>query len=301
MNKRKKYKKAAIALALIAAMLFSLFLFYENQENISLANVYILEQKLFSKISDNTIEYTPENSTCKINEDNQAKIILRLDDVGAFQYYDITTKITDEVLSRNMSLSLGLIPRSLNKDFKFIYWINSVKDDPRIEIALHGYIHEGQEFQNLTEEEAYDRLIKGKEMLLEDIQIIPTTFIPPENLYSYGTKNALVNSGLKIISADENEFGNYNKLIYLGYNAQTYDFQKERFISVDEIFKSCDASLSKNGLCIIKIHPQDYLESDHKTINPERYNEFLKLLDGIEQRKIETKTFSGILNCSSGN
>ncbi len=301
MNKKRLYKKIAVAFILMAMMLFALFLFYENQERISLANLYIEQQKIFSKISNNTIDYAPENSTCKISGDNKKKIILRLDDVKSGQYYDTTTKITNEILSRNMSISLGLIPRDLNKDIKFIYWINKVKKDPRVEIVLHGYTHGEQEFQNLTEEEAYDKLVKGKEILMKNINVVPTTFIPPENLYSEGTKTALVKAGFKIISAGNNEIDNYNNLTYLGYTVQTYDFENKLFISSDEVLKNCDVSLNEKDLCIITIHPQDYLEPDHGKINQERYSEFLNLLDGIEQRNIETKRFSDVINCSLEN
>lgn len=291
-------KKTAVAFILMGTMLFFLFLFYENQENISVTNIYIAQQKVFSKIFNNVIEYIPNNSTCIINEDNKRKIILRLDDVKAGQYHDVTTKIIDEVLSRNMSISLALIPKGLNKDLKFIYWINKVKNNSKVEIALHGYLHEEEEFKDLSEEEAYDRLTKGKQMLIDNIQLIPTTFIPPENVYSDGTKEALTKTGFKIISASRNDFGNDKDLFYLGYTAETYDFETKSFFSADKVLKDCDTSLNERGLCVVMIHPQDYLESNHRIINQERYNEFLKLLDGIKERNVETKKFVDILNCS---
>lgn len=293
-SRKKTYKKIGFALALMAIMLFFLFLFYENQENISVTNIYIA----LSKISNNAVKYASDNSTCAINEDNKSKIILRLDDVKAKQYYDITTNIIDEVLSRNMSISLALIPRDLNKDLKFIYWINKVKNNPKVEIALHGYKHEEEEFKNLNETEAYERLVKGKEMLIKNINVVPITFVPPENVYSDGAEKALVKAGFKIISASRNDVGNNKDLVYLGYTAETYDFETKSFFSADKVLKDCDASLREKDLCVIMIHPQDYLGKDHRTIDSERYNEFLKLLDGIKERNIETKRFADVLNCS---
>ncbi|MBI3623280.1 DUF2334 domain-containing protein [Candidatus Pacearchaeota archaeon] len=299
MNKKKKLKKYLFAGIIIVALLFSVFLFYNSQSSSLITNAPITEQKLATIVAGKTIDYSPSGSICSIKENNKGEIILRLDDVAPWQYYDITTKITEDVSSRNMSISLGLIPRNLDKDLKFLYWINKVKNDPRVEIALHGYDHSDQEFKSLNETEAYEKISSGKDLLLKYVNVVPATFIPPENVYSDGTKDALTKSGFKIISASKNEIDSYNNLTYLGYTAKTYYFNTNMFIPADAVLKDCDYSLSKKGLCVIMIHPQDYLEADHKSINQERYKEFLKLLDGIKQRNIETKRFVDVLNCTN--
>lgn len=303
MNSENKLlaRKLIVTFAFLIIFTIALIVFYNHQEKFTVTYVYITQHNFIEGISDQAIIYNNVNSQiCTVKKSDKKTIVLRLDDVKAFQYEDITKKITNDVLSRDMSITFALIPKDLNRDLKFLYWINKVKKDPKVEIALHGYLHESREFAELSEEDAYNKLIKGKQILKETINIVPITFIPPENEYSSGTEAALQEAGFKIVSATENEYKEDEDFVYLGYNSQTYEFDDKKFVPAEEVIKRCNSIFEKQDVCVIMIHPQDFLEPTDHSINLEKYQELTKTLDAIKQMSnVESKRFSDVIECNT--
>lgn len=218
-------------------------------------------------------------------------IMLRMDDLGNGRFIDSVENITSIILENNMSITMAVIPENIDKDAKFISWVNSVKNDPRIEFAQHGYKHSFEEFKNLSYSESLELINAGKKNFMTSWNIVPVTFIPPYNEYSNGTIEVVKDSGFKIVSAGENEYS-MGELAFVGYTARTYDFSNSRFIPASDVIRDCNESLNKNGLCVVMIHPQDYLDSERpKQIDPARYIEFLKMIEGLKGLNAEFKTF----------
>ena len=284
-------------------------LYYERAGSL---NVWVSASKVvedveshFSKVNSNyageIIDYNNEIPICDAY--GNRIIILRLDDVKAWQYYDITTRMTSLMLSKNMAFTMALIPKDIEKDTTlFLPWIRNIKNDPRVEIALHGYLHEEGEFKDLNRTEATYRLQKGKEMIYNYTGIVPVTFIPPENEYSDDTVDSLSDTGFRVISAEASpnikqyyEIG--ENLSFVGYTTRTYDFSDSKFIPAEQVLEECNSSLDKDGLCVIMIHPQDYLTADRTQIDEERYAEFIKLIDGLEKLNARFKTFKDLADC----
>ncbi|MDO8509234.1 MAG: DUF2334 domain-containing protein [Nanoarchaeota archaeon] len=233
-------------------------------------------------------EFKPQNNT----------IILRLDDIAAWRYKEISNWIITEILSRDMGVTLGVIPQNLGKDPKVVKYLNNLKMNPLIEISLHGFNHEENEFLNLNEEEALSKIIAGKNEIVNVTGVVPATFIPPYNEYSSEVKDALMEQGFKIFSAKEDEYNIDQNYYSIGYNARTYDFYTKRFIPVEEIISDCRQSLNKTGICVVMIHPQDYLaEPSSENIDLEKYNEFLKLLNELQELDVQFKTFKDLIEC----
>lgn len=264
----------------------------------NLSKINLLEF-IYNNTENDVLDY---NNSIPICSNNERVIILRLDDVKAWQYFDITEEMVSLVLSKNMTLSLAVIPKDIEKDSKlFLPWINDIKSNNNIEIALHGYLHQGAEFKNLSEEEATDKIKKGKELLLNYIGIIPITFIPPENEFSNETLNALAGEGFRVISAGDNtnKFNQLDNLLYIGKTTNTYDFTSEKLIPAEQTLAECNSNLNDKGLCVIVIHPQDYLTKDRTNIDKEKYSEYVKLIEGLENLNATFKNFKDVANCGS--
>ncbi len=243
------------------------------------------------------LNYT-QGASCEFRERGRT-IILRLDDVAAWRYKEISRQIVYEALDRKMGITLGVIPYNLGRDPHVTKWLKEIRTNPLLEIALHGFNHEENEFMNLTKEEALDKIVMGKNEIVESIGVVPVTFIPPYNEYSKELREALLEQGLRIFSAKENEYVIDEEFISVGYNARTYDFYTKRFIPVEEIISDCKASLDKTETCVVMIHPQDYLlEPPRENIDEEKYQEFLRTLDELEKLEAEFKTFKDLLECS---
>jgi|SRR3989344_3315083 len=308
-NKKFK-KKFFVSLLILGILALLVYTFYINQErfgrfnldNIDVSFSNVLNGQQEKVYLGEIVDYNKEIPACKVK--GNRTIILRLDDVKAWQYYNITTKMTDEVLSRNMALTLSVIPKDIEKDTKlFLPWINDVRNNPNVEIALHGYLHEESEFQSLSREEAAYRLQKGKDDLIKYIGIVPVSFVPPENEFSDGTVDALADTGFRVLAAGDSiaikqyfEIG--EKVLYLGKTTQTYNFDNKKFIPADQVLEECNASLDETGLCVIMIHPQDYLTADRTQIDEVRYDEFIKMLDGLENLNASFKNFKDVANCT---
>jgi peptidoglycan/xylan/chitin deacetylase (PgdA/CDA1 family) len=226
--------------------------------------------------------------TCKpvVQNVSDNKVILRLDDVQAFAYSDVTKKIIEDSVKRNMKMVLGVIPYNFSEDKLIDRELERNKCN--LELALHGWNHSeyqetGEyEFENADQAEASDKIKEGKK-ILEKIGGEPVdTFIPPGNMISDDTKMILEKEGIKYLSGD-NESSAY------GMDATTYDFPNGKLIDNSEILKRCEDRFSQDEFCVIVIHPQDYL-TDEK-IDEDKYGNFISLLEELQNRKIQAVTF----------
>lgn len=217
------------------------------------------------------------------------KAILRIDDIQAYAYSDISAKMIEDAKLRNFRLVLGVIPKDFSEDKSIVRILK--RNICNLELAIHGWDHgkyqagEEYEFEDISEEEARIK-IKEAETILQKISgKKPVTFIPPGNKISKGAARVLEEEGVRYLSAD------YTSSEY-GMTATTFDFAKNELISNDEIFRRCEESFGKNKDCVIVLHPQDYL-TDEK-IDPEKYAQYENLLDGLRLRGVLSITFSDL-------
>ena len=147
-----------------------------------------------------------------------------------------------------------------------------------MEMALHGYNHSYHEFESLSYNESYDKIMQGLNVIHE-IHPKIITFIPPYNLYSNGTKKALEDLEFKIIST-ENQHEDYNYSNDYGYTQTTYDWNTKKLVDYKEILRSCNQTLNHNQTCIITIHPQDFVTKGKLDLI--KYINYLDLLDNLD-------------------
>ncbi len=225
----------------------------------------------------------------------QNEIILRLDDAGAWHYDDLVPKIAEDVTSRNLSLVIGVIPEKISQDGIFLTYMRELLKNPNIEVAMHGYSHDEEEFKDATLEEAREWISQGKEEIIKQLKVVPITFIPPYNVYSKDTLTALKEYDFKVIAEDQGEYVLTKDMLILGYTAKTFDFGTNENIPVELIINNCKDSLEERGYCQIMIHPQDFL-TDPELDGPReldliKYAEFLRLLDELNKLNADSTTF----------
>jgi len=224
------------------------------------------------------------------NRDPSKKIIIRVDDVGAYHLDDVSINIIDNILDRRMALSAAVIPKDIEKDRKLVDFIKSKINNPNFEIAQHGTNHTVNEFLELNEQEAYDLIKIGREKLIKTFSYSPVTFIPPYNEYSEDTVKALSELGYRVMSGKRNESRNESLLI-IGYDVRTKDIGKEGLNPVEDVIEGCKNALNSKDLCVIMIHPSDYVK-DGKFVYK---NEFLDLLNNLWQLNATFVTFNNIV------
>src|SRR3989338_8323661 len=124
MNRKKIYKKLLYSFVVLSILTFFLVLFHVNK-----TNIYLIQEEFLLGLTDNLLVHTPhinytQGESCEF-EIQKNTIILRLDDIAAWTYKDISRDIINEVLERNMSITLGVIPEYLEKDRRVVNWLNS--------------------------------------------------------------------------------------------------------------------------------------------------------------------------------
>ena len=217
-------------------------------------------------------------------------VIIRIDDIQKGAYENITYLMINTALAKNIPLTLGIIPQGISEDDKLINFLKNNKC--YLEIALHGYTHdeENPEFENLSFEKADLKIQQGlKELSQIDNEIV--TFIPPQNIYSKGTLEALTKNGIRILS-DEGS-GQYD------YSTTTFDFDENHIVPFNEVVIDCMAEFADNNICIIMVHPQDYLDKNG-VINLKKFENYTRLLDTLKFQNASFIRFKDIVYSNLG-
>jgi len=225
-----------------------------------------------------------KDNPCKVayHKVGERSIILRIDDIQANYNKEVQIKMLDELKKRNLTASLGVIPLNLLEDKEISKYLLQHRCD--FEIALHGYDNSDYEFDFIEYPEASEKLRKGLE-IVNEIEPKILTFIPPNNEISDGAEKAILEDDIKIVSG-----GSWNT--EYGFTISTYNWINHRLNNVSYILGNCKNTLADNKPCIIMIHPQDYT-TDNK-FDKEKYDEYLKLLDGVEKLDANIVNFRDI-------
>ncbi len=235
--------------------------------------VLILIATLFILNSENKCEFV----NTKIEQRN---VILRVDDIQAYAWFDSQKKIIEDASKREIPLVLGVIPHELERDRRL--WNLLKRKRCEMEIALHGYSHSDGEFANISYEGARDKLERGLK-ILNKIEREVITFIPPQDLYSNEAERAIKDEGFFFISGISLDYSDY------GYTQTMYDWDNHLLVDYTEIIERCELTLSQSDNCIIVIHPQDFV-SDGK-LDPWKYSNYIGLLDSLKKKDFNIVTF----------
>lgn len=278
------YKKISIAIILVSTLAFFLFIFNDNQE-------YVFEQ--MNNITRGSItEYSLEEAnlySCTIIEPENRTIILRLDDITAWNDLDLMERMTEDILSRKYGVNLAVIPHGIGADRDLVRWLQKIKENPEIELSQHGYDHSEEEFVNLNYEDATKKINLGKDIMVRLFGQIPINFIPPYNVNSKETMSALKDAGFKTFSGNKNEYNINSDFVKAGYTTTTYYYSQDRFVYSGEVLGSCKTTLDEGEVCAIMMHPQDFT-TDGK-IDEDKYAEYIKVLDGLKNLNAQVVNF----------
>ena len=229
------------------------------------------------------------NQSCSLNLPQEPTIILRMDDVRA---YSVPTKhLVDEIIKQNISVTLGVIPRDLEKDKNLQNYLIKIKEN--IEIAQHGTDHNESDIQ-ITEE----KLLEGNKKIQEILRIKPVTYISPYNNISEDSKKIIADY-FYIMSANQGIL-KINKIPEIGDTISTYSYSTKQIVPKEEIIWKCQEDLEKKNLCIITIHPQEYSYdiNNARTLSPSRLNDFKEMLGSLKELNASFSTFKELIVCN---
>jgi predicted deacetylase len=265
--------------------------------------MYSIITTALDNTNNNTLFSVVRNSWCNdVIEEPVLKrtdkiVILRLDDVQAFAWTDISIRIIKDSYKYNAPVVAWVIPKTIHEDLRLENFLK--RENCNIEIAMHGWDHYGKpseilwqkyvtEFWEISREEAKERFLSGITVLKKynNNNKAPITFIPPFNLISNEARGASLESWIKVISSIWAWF--------YDYHASTYNFDNKRLIRVENIVSDCEKSFETSPVCVIMVHPQDYSNSK-KELDEELYHDYyVRLLDELKKRNVKFATFEQI-------
>jgi len=237
-----------------------------------------------------TYEQTEHNS-CHINI-IEPTIVLRIDDVRAYSVP--TPYLVNEIIDRNLAVTLGVIPHNLEKDDNILKYLISIREDPNIEIAQHGTLHDKSDI-DMNERS----LLEGTINLQNILGVRPVTYIIPYNEITEKTRE-IVSKYFKIISGKQDILKEGEEIAEIGYTVETYYYSENQEVSIDYIIEKCKSSLNEKNLCVIEIHPQEYSTdiNNPKYLSEDKFNEFKEMLDRLQELDAKFSTFNDLVTCA---
>lgn len=268
----------------------------QTEENPQIATIYKADPANDTSYDSIILANMESHKNLTYEFPNEPSYILRLDDVQSLAWSDVSMQIINDTLSRNMSITIAIIPTRSNYDSSgIIKYINTQKDNPHLEIAQHGCNHIYYEYDNLSVEKVEPTTMQGLRCLYRDYNVTPVTFIPPNNHIASEnntTVNILNDMGFKILSTTGN-VRDEGDMVNVGQTIATIDGTVLN--SPERIMEKCEWDFENQNLSVIMIHPQDYVGDDRKTLDPEKYSTYLELLNELNNTEAQSITFRDLL------
>ena len=258
------------------------------------------------------------------NNNTQCKcVVFRLDDVQGDWIENAQLAPMNLFISKNQSLTLGLIMNPVGNDTKIINKVHEGQQKGLFELALHGWNHVN--YTKLSEQEQKNSLLNANEKMQRLVGHKSNIFITPYDTFNNNTLKAMNQLGLRVLSSGaraENSFdqgksvfisdGKINtnetqRVVYHLPSTITYrDFVNGTWIKIPlkEILTAADNNIAKYGYAVIVLHPQDFAQSivtvdkNGKYVNLVNLSEIAdlsRLIDSILAEKIHITTFSKIV------
>jgi peptidoglycan/xylan/chitin deacetylase (PgdA/CDA1 family) len=231
------------------------------------------------------------NQSCSLNLPENPTIILKMDDVRA---YSVPIRyLVNGIIKENMSATLGVIPRDLEKDRGMQNYLIKIRNSGNIEIAQHGSDHNESDIQ-ITKES----LLEGNKKIQEILGVRPVTYMPPYNNISRESKK-IIEDYFLIMSGDQDVL-RINNIPEIGYSIPTYYYSTKKYVSIEEIIQKCQKDLKNKNLCIVTIHPQEYSYdiNNARTLSPARLKEFKQMLTELKKLNASYSTYSDLIVCN---
>jgi peptidoglycan/xylan/chitin deacetylase (PgdA/CDA1 family)/3D (Asp-Asp-Asp) domain-containing protein len=241
-------------------------------------------------------------------------VVFRMDDIQDYWLKSGQLAAMNQFISRNQSLTLGIIMDSIGNDTEIVNKVKEGSDSGLFELAVHGWNH--TDYTKLSEEEQRKSLDDSNRKMIELFGNTSEIFIPPLNSFNNDTINAMEQVGMKILDAnsssfDELELKGHNEsraqsslsiqskdFFYMPSTITFKDYYQDQPIknSIQNIFNNVTQSIATNGYAVIIIHPQDFVKIDANgsltdALDENETNDLSRLIDLILSNNIPLGSF----------
>ena len=266
--------------------------------NFNLFRTEILETE---PVEEESIGDEPVNIESEFTDCNC--IVFRLDDVQDYWLADTQVKIIELFSEKQVPLTIGVIGSLIGEDQKISSVIEKSLEAENIELANHSWNNEIITTLDDSIEEKYIQDTNAK--IIEEFGVVPTTFIPPQNIYDESTIEILKNNGFTVLSSHREEistlsFGHESFYVIpaITETAKLVNNDSEwQLVENTEILTRIQESLLTNGYAIVMMHPQEFSlneQGEYDVPNQESIGNLSELLDEIKELDVNLLTIKEI-------
>jgi len=205
------------------------------------------------------------------------KVIIRDDDIGNPHNLPSLKWMSNFIIEKNIKITYAVIPSILINNSETIEYLNNL-DRNHFEFATHGFEH--IQFAGLPENKQHILIEKGTQIIEENLQCTPSTFVPP-----YGSSDTNTTKVCRILGyhtiTDFTGYPSYMQVFLSDFEYETnYDPPehhsfKEFKITFDTFYNSSDEYY------LFQLHDWTFLNEEGK-IDEEKCYEFEKIINYIQ-------------------
>ena len=257
-----------------------------------------------NSVGSNTYQNVPSYCKC---------VIFRLDDVNSNFLTKVQINIMDQFISKNQSVSLGLIMHRIDPTSTVVEKIKEGKQKGLFELDLHGWDH--VDYSQLSVEEQLGTLQQASDKMYAIFGQHSQVFIPPYNKFNGDTIGVLKSIGVRIFSADTstdkttyfvangmNEGRSDSTLYHLPAISSFKDDNGNGTwikVPIRTILDDVDESIGKYGYAVVLLHPQNFAKMENNvfvdTVDENEIKDLSSLIDSIKSENLHITTFESVV------
>jgi peptidoglycan/xylan/chitin deacetylase (PgdA/CDA1 family) len=249
-------------------------------------------------------------------------VVFRMDDLQDYWLNKAQVSVMDLFLSKNQSLSLGLIVNGIGNDSLVINKIDEGLRKGLFELGIHGWNH--TDYTQLTGKEQKESLNKANEKINSLFDIKSDIFIAPEGAFNNETLKAMKELDIKVISNAiwaENEFDagksifnetsnittnqhnettNQSQAYHIPGTISFTDYKNGSWTlnSIKNIINNATTNIDTYGYAVVVLHPQDFVKMENgefvDELDENKTKILSKLINTLRSNEINLSTFSNI-------
>ncbi|MBI3638923.1 MAG: polysaccharide deacetylase family protein [Thaumarchaeota archaeon] len=244
-------------------------------------------------------------------------VIFRLDDVRNDWLTTVQLNVMDQFISKNQSLSLGLIMHKIDNKSAITEKIKEGNEKGLFNLDIHGWDH--VDYTQLSKQEQLETLQQANEKMSTIFGHRSQVFIPPYNKFNGDTIEVLKSVGIRVISSyiyyDKTDYfisdgrneGVFNTSLYHLPAMTTFKSEIRNGIwekvPIQTILNSVDDGISKYGYAVIMLHPQNFAKMENgifvNVLDEKEMKDLSFLIDSIRSKNIQITTFTNVVGLNN--
>ena len=244
-------------------------------------------------------------------------VVFKMDDIQDYWIQEGQITPMNIFISKNQSLTLGLIMNAIGNDEKIINKVREGSDSGLFELAINGW--NTTDYTKLSQKEQEYSLNLANQKMQTLFGNISDIFIPPEGEFNNDTLKAMNRNNIEILSSSIDAEDNFNEgksrlTANTGISNKTEGgfhipdtisfkyYVENKWIknSIENILSNITQDLEKYGYSIIALRPQHFMKVDSKgditnSLDKGEAEDLSRLIDSILLRHISITSFSKLL------